>query len=372
MSEMARKLPLVNKLMYTADLVGTQAMAQSRGLWLLFFLAPPKDENLPAAVPALGLGLFELDPRVFVGVLLTAGRLIEGLDDPLIGWWSDRTRSRWGRRLPFVLFSTPFLAIFFALLWLNPTGEASYANAIYLFVILELFFLANTISGGPYESLLPEIARSHRDRMSMVAFQFYFGILGALLGLVFSGLIKDTFGFAAMGAMFAAVALGSRYLGLFGVWDCAPRETPPARIELRTAFMATLSNKQFLYFLPTFVFFQLSVSMGGWLVAILRRRGPGRGEWGRVHFISDGGCPARHGAVGIHDMENWQFKGQELGLFGLPVGDSDIYALSVLHRLHPSDTQASPRSNHGIPGRPSDGGRVTAASGYYSRHHRLR
>lgn len=266
MSEMARKLPLVNKLMYTADLVGTQAMAQSRGLWLLFFLAPPKDENLPAAVPSLGLGLFELDPRVFVGVLLTAGRLIEGLDDPLIGWWSDRTRSRWGRRLPFVLFSTPFLAIFFALLWLNPTGEASYANAIYLFVILELFFLANTISGGPYESLLPEIARSHRDRMSMVAFQFYFGILGALLGLVFSGLIKDTFGFAAMGAMFAAFALGSRYLGLFGVWDCAPRETPPARIELRTAFMATLSNKQFLYFLPTFVFFQLSVSMVvGWL-----------------------------------------------------------------------------------------------------------
>ena len=81
MSEMARKLPLVNKLMYTADLVGTQAMAQSRGLWLLFFLAPPKDENLPAAVPALGLVLFELDPRVFVGVLLTAGRLIEGLDD---------------------------------------------------------------------------------------------------------------------------------------------------------------------------------------------------------------------------------------------------------------------------------------------------
>ena len=181
--------------------------------------------------------------------------------------------------------------------------------------------------------------------MSMVAFQFYFG--GALLGLVFSGLIKDTFGFAAMGAMFRL--------------HWALRETPPARIELRTAFMATLSNKQFLYFLPTFVFFQLSVSMGGWLFFV-----------DAVDFISDGGCPARHGAVGIHDMENWQFKGQELGLFGLPVGDSDIYALSVLHRLHPSDTQASPRSNHGIPGRPSDGGRVTAASGYYSRHHRLR
>ena len=261
MTSLVEKLPLVNKLLYTSDMIGGQAIAQSKNLWLLFFLAPPKDEASPASVPGLDWGFIDIDPRVFVGVLLTAGRIIEVLDDPIIGWWSDRTRSRWGRRLPFVIFGTPFLALFFALLWLTPSGNASYVNAVYLFIILELFFLANTLSGGPYESLLPEIARSHKDRMSIVAWQFYFGVFGALLGLVLSGLIKDTFGFFTMGAIFAACAVAFRYVGVSGIWRVAPRETSPARIKLKAAFMATLSNKQFLYFVPTFVFFQLAVSM---------------------------------------------------------------------------------------------------------------
>ena len=255
------RLPLVNKLLYASDMVGSQAIAQTRNLWLLFFLAPPREENLPSAVPALALGSLELDPRVLIAVVLTAGRLIEALDDPIIGWWSDRFRSRWGRRLPFVVFSTPFYALFFGLLWLTPAGGASFTNAIYIFVILELFFLSSTISGGPYEALLPEIAGGHRDRMSIVAWQFYFGILGAVLGLVISGLIQDAFGFKMMGMVVGLSGLAFRYLGLKGIWRHAPRETPPAQMGLKTAFKATLHNKQFLYFLPTFVFFQLAVAM---------------------------------------------------------------------------------------------------------------
>lgn len=261
MSTLTDRLPFVNKLMYASDMVGSQAIAQTRNLWLLFFLAPPHGQNLTSAVPPMVLGPIELDPRVFAGVVLTAGRIFEALDDPIIGWWSDRTKSRWGRRLPFVLLATPFYGLFFALLWLTPTGGASLSNAIYIFVILELFFLSNTLAGGPYESLLPEIARSHRDRMSVVGWQFYFGVLGAVLGLTLSGLMQDAFGFKVMGAVIAGSGIVFRYVGLAGVWRHAPRETEPAQIRLKDAFTATLKNKQFLYFLPTFVFFQLAVSM---------------------------------------------------------------------------------------------------------------
>ena len=167
-SEQTDTLPLVNKLLYTVDLVGSQAMAQSRNLWLLFFLAPPVEENLPSAVPRLDWGPIELDPRVLIAVVLTIGRVIDAVDDPIIGWWSDRTQTRWGRRLPFVLLGTPMYALFFGLLWLSPAGDSNWANALYLFIVLELFFLGSTLSGGPYESLLPEIAPSHRDRMSVV------------------------------------------------------------------------------------------------------------------------------------------------------------------------------------------------------------
>ncbi|MFQ6030059.1 MAG: MFS transporter [Dehalococcoidia bacterium] len=261
MSLQISQLPLVNKLLYTSEMVGSQAIAQTRNLWLLFFLAPPAGANGGSAAPSLDWGPLELNPRVLIGAVLTLGRLIEALDDPIIGWWSDRTRSRWGRRIPFVLFATPFYALFFALLWIVPLGTASLANVVYIFVVIELFFLANTLAGGPYESLLPEIARNHRDRMSMVSWQFYFGILGAVLGLTLTGVIKDALGFQVMGVLVALLGIGFRYLGLAGVWKHAPRETPPARMELKQAFTATLRNKQFLYFIPTFVFFQLAVAM---------------------------------------------------------------------------------------------------------------
>ena len=179
---------------------------------------------------------------------------------------ATRTTSRWGRRIPFVLLGTPFYALFFALLWITPWGEASFGNAIYLIVVLEFFSLGATLSGGPYEALIPEIAPTHRERLSVVGWQFYFGILGAVLGLVFSGLIKDSFGFMAMGAVIAASGLAFRYLGLRGIWRHAPRNTEPARMKLTSALTATLSNRQFLYFLPTFAFFQLAVGMVvGWL-----------------------------------------------------------------------------------------------------------
>ena len=74
MSESLSKLPLANKLLYTCDMAGSQAIAQTRNLWLLFFFAPPKGKNMPDAVPGLSLGPLDPDARVFVEALLTAGR----------------------------------------------------------------------------------------------------------------------------------------------------------------------------------------------------------------------------------------------------------------------------------------------------------
>jgi len=261
MADLGARLPLVNKLLYASDMVGSQTVANTRSLWLLFFLAPPATSGLPTLVPALDLGILRMDPRVFAGVLLTVGRVVEAFDDPLIGWWSDRFKSRWGRRIPFVLFSTPFYAIFFALLWFTPGGDAGVVSAVYVFLVVELFFLANTFSAGPYEAILPEIARSHHDRMSLVAWQLYFGLIGVVLGLGLSGIVKDVFDFKVMGITAAVFGIVFRYVGLWGIWRKAPRETPAAQLSLWLAFSSTLRNKQFLYFLPTFVLYQTAVGM---------------------------------------------------------------------------------------------------------------
>jgi GPH family glycoside/pentoside/hexuronide:cation symporter len=243
-------LPLQTKLLYGSASLGSEALTQSRGLWLLYFYAPPKDADLETLLP-LGVA----------GALLFAVRLTEAFDDPLIGYWSDRTRSRLGRRLPFILGATPLWALFAFLLFTPPTGAGTALTAAYLFVTLELFSVFATLSGGPYEALLPEIARTSADRVSVVAFKVYFGALGAGAGLVASGLIIDHLGFQAMALVLAALALVCRYIGMAGVWRRASRTQAPAVIPLRQAIRATLANVHFRYFLPSFVLFQVGYQL---------------------------------------------------------------------------------------------------------------
>jgi glycoside/pentoside/hexuronide:cation symporter, GPH family len=204
-------------------------------------------------------------PRVAVGALLFAGRLLEAFDDALIGFWSDRTRSRLGRRIPFILGATPFWALFGFLLFTPPTGSTA-GSAIYLFFCLEFFYLFSTLSGGPYEALLPELARTSRDRVSTVAIRVYFGAAGAAIGLVGSGLLRDSLGFREMALAMAGLALVTRYVGLAGAWSRASRTQPPAELSFRDAMRATFQNQSFLVFLPTFVLFQIGFQM---LVGVL-------------------------------------------------------------------------------------------------------
>jgi glycoside/pentoside/hexuronide:cation symporter, GPH family len=241
----ASPLPLRARLLYASSSLGTEALAQSRALWLVYFYAPPDDADLP-----------ELLPVVVVGGILFAGRLLEAVDDALVGWWSDRTRSRLGRRLPFVVLATPPMALCAVLLFAPPEGSGA-ATAAWLFVTIEAFFLFSTLSGGPYEALLPELATTTGDRVTLVGMRVYFGAAGAGIGLVCSGLLVDHAGFTTMAAVMAMLALVFRGLGVAGIWQHAPRTTPPAELPFREALRLTLRNRHFLRFLPSFVLFQV-------------------------------------------------------------------------------------------------------------------
>jgi len=245
----APALPLRARLLYASSSLGTEALSQSRGLWLVYYYAPPDDANRP-----------ELLPLTLVGVILFGGRLLESLDDALIGWWSDRTRSRVGRRLPFVLAATPFMALSSVLLFAPPEAGTA-GTAVWLFLTLELYFLFATLSGGPYEALLPELAHTSGERVVIVGIRVYLGAAGAGIGLAGSGLLVDAAGFTTMAVVMAALALGFRYAGMAGIWRHAPRATPPADVPFRAALRVTFANRHFLRFLPSFVLFQIGFQM---------------------------------------------------------------------------------------------------------------
>ena len=261
----AIRLPLLNKVLFSADHIGLQAIGYFRQQWVLFFLAPPAIEGAARVPDVLLLG-YEIDARVVAGILIFSGRFIDAFTDPLIGWWSDRTRSRWGRRIPFVMFSTPFYAAFGALIWFLPDPGSSWWNAVYFVLMLELFFTAATMSSGALEALVPELTRTARDRMQVVSFIFLFAVGGAGLGLVMGGYIKDALGFQVAGTIFAVAALVCRYISLSAVWKHAPRDITPAQVPFWDGFRDTLKNSQFVAFLPTFVMFTTGVGvLQGWI-----------------------------------------------------------------------------------------------------------
>ena len=261
----AVRMPLLNKLLFSADHIGLQAISYFRQQWVLFFLAPPAMEGL-TRVPDVSLLGFGVDARVLAGFLIFAGRFIDAFTDPLIGWWSDRTRSRWGRRIPFILCSTPFYALFAALIWFLPVEGSSWWNALYFVLMLELFFTAATMSSGALEALVPEVTGTAADRMNLVGLIFLFAIIGAGLGLVGGGFIKDSLGFQVAGSIFAVIGLVFRSLSLAAIWKHAPRFTPPAQVSFWRGLRDTLRNPQFVYFLPTFVMFTTGVGMlQGWI-----------------------------------------------------------------------------------------------------------
>ena len=271
------RLPRTHRLLYASGSISGNAISRSLDLWILFFYAPPADADVSRRAGTLAAGL-----------VLSAVRLIEALDDPLIGYLSDRTRTRLGRRIPYVLAATPLLSLTFVLLWTPPDAGESTANLVYLFVVLWAFHLCSTLSGGPFESLLPEIARRADDRLDIVTWQVGLGVIGALIGLVGASALKEAVGFQGMAVTIATVALVSRYIALAGAWRPAmaaarARQSEDAAEEAAPVSFASsvricMRNDQFIAFLPSFVLYNMGVLMitGAlpFLVDAILERGP--------------------------------------------------------------------------------------------------
>lgn len=244
-------------MLYAAGSLSGNAVSQAFALWLIYFYAPPSGADIVTRVPDIA----GIDARVALGVVLALARLVEAVDDPLIGYWSDRTRSRWGRRIPFIVLGTPWWALCFILLFTPPAAAGAGANLVYLFIVLQAYFLLGNLSGAPFEALLPNIARRADDRVSIATWQVLFGVTGAVIGLSLSSLLRAFVGFQAMAVTVAVIALIARYLALAGCLREARADRTPATPGLWTALRTTWTNRQFLAFLPSFVLFQVGLQL---------------------------------------------------------------------------------------------------------------
>lgn len=243
-------IPLRTKLLYGTSRVGSEALGKSSGLWLLYYYAPPSDANLPTLLPSLA-----------VGGLLLVGGVIAALDDVIVGYFSDRTHSRFGRRIPYIVLGAPLWSIFFVLLFTPPPDAGNAATAVYLLLIFQAVSLFSSVVVSPYEALLPEMASTSGERVSLEAIKVYLGIGGTVIGLVVSTALVHTVGFRAMAVTIAALALVCQYVAIGGVWERAKQSRAPAGIGFRTALRTTFRNRAFRVLLPTVLLFGLAFQL---------------------------------------------------------------------------------------------------------------
>ncbi len=118
-------------------------------------------------------------PADTVGLAIMAALFVDAFVDPAIGVLSDRTRSRWGRRHPWLYASAIPIALSWILLW-NPPSSESIATPLYLFLIAILVRTAISTNEVPSVAMVPELTRDYHERTAVIRYRYLFGWAGGL------------------------------------------------------------------------------------------------------------------------------------------------------------------------------------------------
>ena len=148
---------------------GPGLMLSTAGLPLFVYLPKFYTDTLGAGAAMIGLFIF-------------AARLLDGISDPLIGWLSDRTRTRWGRRRPYLIWASPLLGLILLALFAPPDLNPTQAGLWFGFLLLFLS-VAWTLVNVPWEALGPELTPDYQARNSLFAWRDGFYIIGILLAV---------------------------------------------------------------------------------------------------------------------------------------------------------------------------------------------
>lgn len=122
-----------------------------------------------------------------VAMIMLVARILDGVKDPMIGVLADRTKSKYGRFRPYILYGTPFLALFSVLAFTAPgfggNTEAKIAWALFTYIGLGLLY---TVVNLPYGSLAAVMSKDSGERTALSSFRMLFTNLGSVLLAVIS------------------------------------------------------------------------------------------------------------------------------------------------------------------------------------------
>lgn len=242
-------LPLSTKCAYAVGHVGLQMLVAAMSFFLMVFLTD-------VALVAPGVA----------GAALMIGKLWDTVNDPMMGWLSDRTRSRHGRRRVYLIYGAAPLALLSGLLWMMPAGLPPLWAFIWIVVVYSVFDTALTLVQMPYTALAADMSFDYDDRTSLMAVASVGMLVGYILGSVAMPLLVKSAatpqaGYMLAGGMLGLIAGASVAFVAWRVREAAPDAHTIVDATPWASFGSTLKNRPFLVLTSAFGLIRLGLTI---------------------------------------------------------------------------------------------------------------
>jgi GPH family glycoside/pentoside/hexuronide:cation symporter len=258
-------MPLPRRILYALGSSGFSLTDRVVVAIAFYFYLPPPGRGLEQQVSQEIL----FGVVTAFGLASILGRVIDTLADPPVGWLSDRSRSRIGRRRAFLIVGIAPMVGLPALLFWPPGPPGSTLNALWAAAIFSLYFIAFTVYVAPYLALMPEIAWTSEERVNLSTLMALVGIPATILGMAWvQGLdlavaegwtpTEAVRGIAVAGCL---LALALCALPILAVDERRHCRTARSDFSFGRAFRETLANGPFRRYLLAQVPFILGIQM---------------------------------------------------------------------------------------------------------------
>jgi GPH family glycoside/pentoside/hexuronide:cation symporter len=157
-------------------------------------------------------------------LILAIYTVVDAIDNPIYGFLSDRTRSRWGRRRPWLVIGTPLLVLSFIMFFNVPSGLG--AGSLFWYALMFYIFTGSldALINTNYGALFPELFKTERERAKTNAIRQVFQLLAMIIGIALTPMIAEGIGYTNTALIYSALAF---IVILYMTLNC--HETPEAQ-----------------------------------------------------------------------------------------------------------------------------------------------
>lgn len=262
----ATRPPLSVLMLYSVGQLGWSLASFAVGNLLVYFYMPP-EQGTPI-FPSLIYQNAVLGILTTIGIVSAAGRILDGVVDPLVANWSDRKRSALGKRRWFMLLGALPFAFFATLIFFPPDTSESAANFLWLGVMTALYYFFFAFYVIPYNALIAELGHTAQDRLLISTLLSVTWALGFVLGNsayalqgVFEGMGQSPLqAFQTTILLLHALALVCMLLPAVFLNEKRYARQIPSEHSLRESLAAVFGNRNFRWFLCSFLLYWLALT----------------------------------------------------------------------------------------------------------------